>query len=53
MDGGLRRGILEGWSEERLEQEARKGGFRSLREDGRDKVLAGETSGEELLRVLG
>ena len=53
MDGGLRQGILEGWSEERLEQEARKEGFRSLREDGRDKVLAGETSGEELLRVLG
>ena len=36
-----------------LEKEARKTGFRSLRDDGREKVLAGETSAEELLRVLG
>lgn len=53
MEGSVRQGILDGWHEEALEKEARKTGFRSLRDDGREKVLAGETSAEELLRVLG
>ena len=53
VEGSVRQGILDGWHEEALEKEARKTGFRSLRDDGREKVLAGETSAEELLRVLG
>lgn len=53
VEGSVRQGILDGLHEEALEKEARKTGFRSLRDDGREKVLAGETSAEELLRVLG
>lgn len=49
----LRRAILLEMGNEELEKLAQQEGFRSLWEDGREKVLSGETSGEELLRVLG
>ena len=53
MTEPLRRSILQEAGNEELEKLARQEGFRSLWEDGREKVLSGETSGEELLRVLG
>lgn len=49
----LRRAISERRSEGELNEIARAEGLRSLREDGREKVLQGETSCAELLRVLG
>ena len=49
----LRRAILREEQEGTLERLARQEGFQPLWEAGREKVLAGETSGEELLRVLG
>ncbi len=42
--------IHDGGSEQELEECARKHSL-SIREDGRRKVLAGETSLEEILRV--
>lgn len=49
----LRRGIAERRSESELVALARQEGMRTLLEDGREKVLLGETSCAELLRVLG
>lgn len=49
----LRRGISERRSEGELAALARQEGLRPLFEDGREKVLAGETSCAEMLRVLG
>lgn len=49
----LRRGISERRSEGELTAIARQEGLHSLWEDGREKVLQGETSCAELLRVLG
>ncbi len=49
----LRRGICECRSEGELAVLARQEGMRPLFKDGREKVLAGETSCAELLRVLG
>lgn len=49
----LRRAILQGIGDGALEKLARQEGFRPLWEDGREKVLSGQTSGKELLRVLG
>lgn len=49
----LRRAILQGIGDGALEKLAWQEGFRPLWEDGREKVLSGQTSGKELLRVLG
>jgi type II secretory ATPase GspE/PulE/Tfp pilus assembly ATPase PilB-like protein len=49
----LRRGISERCSEGELTAIACREGLRPLLEDGKEKVLAGETSCAELLRVLG
>ena len=49
----LKRQILEGATEETLTLTARGEGVVFLAEDGWCKVLAGATSAEELLRVLG
>ncbi len=49
----LRRAISEHRSEGTLDALARAEGLRTLREDGKEKVLLGETSCAELLRVLG
>lgn len=49
----MRRAILDGASETTLTDLARDAGVRFLAEDGRQKVLDGLTSSEELLRVLG
>ena len=53
MTETLRRAILQGIGDGTLEKLARQEGFRPLWEDGREKVLSGQTSGKELLRVLG
>ena len=47
----MRHLIHEGRGEHALRQAARENGMRTLREDGIRKVLAGETSLEEVLRV--
>ena len=52
-DEVLRQHILQGTSEMALEQVAMDQGMMSLWQDGRQKVLAGETTPEEILRVLG
>lgn len=44
--------IIEGEDRFKLEEEARKGGFRSLIEDGIQKVKEGRTTLRELLRVV-
>lgn len=49
----MRRAILDGASGTILTELARAAGVRFLTEDGRQKVLDGLTSSEELLRVLG
>ena len=49
----LRQKILQGTSELELEKMAFSEGMISLWQDGRQKVLAGETTPEEILRVLG
>ena len=52
LSGRLRRLISEGASEERLTEEARKSGFRSMRESCRRLVLEGVTSAEEAARII-
>ena len=42
----------EGANEERLAEEARKNGFRSMRESCRRLVLEGVTSAEEAARII-
>ena len=51
VDDDLRHVIHEASGERALREVARENGMRSLREDGMAKVLAGETSLEEVLRV--
>lgn len=53
VTGALRRGISQNRNEGELAAMARQEGLQSLWEDGREKVLLGETSCAELLRVLG
>lgn len=53
LDEASRQQILKGTSEMALEQLALAGGMESLSRNGREKVLSGETSPQELLRVLG
>ena len=52
LSGRLRRFISEGANEERLAEEARKNGFRSMRESCRRLVLEGVTSAEEAARII-
>lgn len=52
LSGRLRRLISEGTNEERLTEEARKNGFRSMRESCRRLVLEGVTSAEEAARII-
>ena len=52
LSGRLRRLISEGANEERLTEEARKNGFRSMRESCRRLVLEGVTSAEEAARII-
>ena len=52
LNGRLRRLISEGANEERLTEEARKNGFRSMRESCRRLVLEGVTSAEEAARII-
>jgi type IV pilus assembly protein PilB len=49
----LRRMILEKASADELRESARRGGVRTLREDGLQKVREGVTSVSEVLRVVG
>ncbi len=51
LDGACKDAILAGADAGRLQAVARSAGMRSLHEDGLLKVLAGETSLEEVLRV--
>ena len=53
VTGSLRRGISQNRNEGELTAMARQEGLQPLWEDGREKVLLGETSCAELLRVLG
>ena len=53
MNDALRQGISRHLSEGELNEIARAEGLWPLWEDGREKVLLGETSCAELLRVLG
>lgn len=52
LNGRLRRLISEGANEEQLTEEARKNGFRSMRESCRRLVLEGVTSAEEAARII-
>ena len=52
LSGRLRRLISEGANEEQLTEEARKNGFRSMRESCRRLVLEGVTSAEEAARII-
>lgn len=47
----IRKLIMEHSDSERLRDEARKGGMKTLHEDGADKVGRGETTLDEVLRV--
>jgi general secretion pathway protein E len=51
MDENLRRAIDQGASEQTLRELASKKGYRSYREDGVQKILAGVTSVEEVLQA--
>ncbi|MCB1746926.1 MAG: type II secretion system ATPase GspE [Gammaproteobacteria bacterium] len=51
VDDALRQAVHEGAGERALREAARASGMRTLREDGLAKVLAGETSLEEVIRV--
>jgi type II secretory ATPase GspE/PulE/Tfp pilus assembly ATPase PilB-like protein/FixJ family two-component response regulator len=53
MNDDFRHHICTGYKESELLQMARAGGMRLLMEDGLEKVRRGETTLEELLRVLG
>lgn len=51
-DEGLRRLIAQNADAETIRQHARERGYRTMLEDGLDKVLAGLTTTEELLRAV-
>ncbi|MCK4622767.1 MAG: Flp pilus assembly complex ATPase component TadA [Desulfuromonadales bacterium] len=53
MNDEFRHLISESYRESQLMRMARAGGFKTLREDGLNKVAMGLTSLDELLRVLG
>jgi type II secretory ATPase GspE/PulE/Tfp pilus assembly ATPase PilB-like protein len=48
MDDDLRQAVAEGASPQALAQLARKKGFKTYREDGAAKILAGITTVEEV-----
>ena len=49
----MRAEIVRGVEIEELRKLAKEAGLRTMREDGRAKVLAGETTWEEVRRMLG
>ena len=49
----MRAEIVRGVEIEELRKLAKEAGFRTMREDGREKVLAGGTTWEEVRRMLG
>jgi type II secretory ATPase GspE/PulE/Tfp pilus assembly ATPase PilB-like protein len=51
MNNEMRRLIVKGGSFQELVEEARRGGYRTMFEDGLDKVDAGLTTLEEVMRV--
>lgn len=51
VTSGIERAIAEGAGEAEIEEMARREGMESLRDDGLRRVLAGETSAEELAQV--
>ena len=51
IDNEMREIMLDGSSESRLREAARRKGYAGLFEDGVSKVLAGITTAEEVLRV--
>ncbi|OHB29023.1 MAG: secretion system protein E [Desulfuromonadaceae bacterium GWC2_58_13] len=53
MNEDFRSMISEGYKESKLVEMARAGGMRTLIEDGVEKVRSGETTLDELLRVIG
>jgi len=53
MSEDFRHAISDGYRESLLLKAARLAGMKTLLEDGLEKVLAGETSLDELLRVIG
>ena len=48
----MRKEIVHGVEIEELRALAKKAGLQTMREDGREKVLAGETTWEEVRRML-
>ena len=48
---GLRTMVMEGGTASQIKREAIRGGMITLRDDGRQKVLAGLTTTDEVLRV--
>lgn len=53
MDKDIQTLIARGFEVEEILSKARENGFRTLREDGKLRVLDGQTTPEEVLRVLG
>ena len=51
MDDALQAAIMEHADARRIHEQAVAGGMRSMYEDGLRKVLAGQTSVEEVLRA--
>jgi general secretion pathway protein E len=51
VDDRVRRLIVKRAPEQEIKETARRGGFRTMFEDGLDKVEAGQTSLEEVMRV--
>ena len=51
MSNRIQEMILQGADSNAVKREARREGMRTLREDGADKMLRGETTVEEILRV--
>jgi type II secretory ATPase GspE/PulE/Tfp pilus assembly ATPase PilB-like protein len=52
IDDSIRNIIRNNGSSEQIRQTARSGGMRLMQEDALDKVMAGETTIEEILRVV-
>jgi len=51
MSGRIQEMVLQGADSNAIKREARREGMRTLREDGAEKMLRGETTAEEILRV--
>jgi len=51
MSNRIQEMVLQGADSNAIKREARREGMRTLREDGAEKMLRGETTAEEILRV--